>query len=105
METTRLGDMSRSSWAMLSSPYNSVRKIGLCLLTQRASQVALVAKNPPANAGNIREIGSIPWSGRSPGRGNGNPLLHSCLENFMDRGAWWGMVHGVAKSQTQLKMT
>ena len=53
-----------------------------------ASQVALVVKNPPANAGDIRDKGSIPGSGRSPGRGHGNPLQYSCLEYPMDRGAW-----------------
>ena len=47
-------------------------------------------------------MGSIPGSGRSPGEGNGNPLQYSCLENPMDRGAWWATVHGVTKSQTQL---
>ena len=52
-----------------------------------------------ANAG---DVGSIPGSGRSPGEGNGNPLQYSCLENPMDRGAWRAIVHGVAKSQTQL---
>ena len=48
------------------------------------------------------DLGSIPGSGRSPGEGNGNPLQYSCLENFMDGGAWWATVHGVAKSQTRL---
>ena len=52
-----------------------------------ASQVALVVKNPPANAGDSREAGSIPGLGRSPGVGNGNPLQYSCLENSTDRGA------------------
>ena len=51
-----------------------------------------VVKNPPANAG---DVGSIPGLGRSPGKGNGNPLQYSCLENLMDRGAWWATVHGV----------
>ena len=54
----------------------------------RASQVALVAKNLPANAGDLRDAGSIPGSGRSPGEGHCNPLQYSCLENPMDRGAW-----------------
>ena len=54
-------------------------------------------KNPPANAGDVRDVGSIPGSGRSPGVGNGNPLQYSCLENPMDRGAWWATVRGVAK--------
>ena len=65
-----------------------------------ASQVALVVKNLPANAGGARDMGSIPASGRSPGIGNGNPLQYSCLGNPMDRGAWWATVHGVAKSWT-----
>ena len=60
--------------------------------------MALVVKNPPANAGDIRDGGSIPGSGRFPGRGNGNSLQHSCLETPMDRGAWCATVHGVAKS-------
>jgi len=67
-----------------------------------ASQVALVVKNLPDNARDMRDPDSIPVSGRSPGRGNGNPLQCSCLENPMDRGAWQAPVHGVAKSQTQL---
>ena len=50
----------------------------------------------------VGDLGSIPGSRRSPGEGNGNPLQYSCLENPMDRGAWWATVHGVAKSQTQL---
>ena len=61
----------------------------------------LVVKDPPANAGNME---SILGSGRSSGEGSGNPLQYSCLENPMDRGAWWATVHGVAKSQT-LKTT
>ena len=52
----------------------------------------------PANAGDLRDVGLIPGLGRSPGGGHGNPLQYSCLENPMDRGAWWAMVHGVAKS-------
>ena len=60
-------------------------------------QVVLVVKNLPARAGNVRDLGSIPGSGRSPGGGNGNPLQYFCLENPTDRGAWWGTVHGVAR--------
>ena len=56
------------------------------------SQVALVVKNLPANAGDIRDVGLIPWLGRSPGGGHGNPLQHSCLKNPMDRGSWWAKV-------------
>ena len=65
--------------------------------------MVLVVKNPPANAEDIRDEGSIPRSGRSPGEGNGNPLQYSCLENPMDRGAWWATIFRVSKSQTQLK--
>ena len=65
-----------------------------------ASQVELVAKNLPANAGDLREAGSIPRSRRSPGGGHSNPLQYACLENPMDKGAWQAIVHGVTKSQT-----
>ena len=68
-----------------------------------ASQVVLIVKNPPANAGDVRDTGSIPGSGRFPVGGHGNPLQYSCLENPLDRGAWWATVHRVAKSQTRLK--
>ena len=68
-----------------------------------ASQFVLVIKIMPANAGDIRDVGSIPGLGRSPGEGNGKPLQHSCLENPKDRGAWWAMVHRIAKRWTQLK--
>ena len=59
-----------------------------------------MVKNQAANAGNLRDMGSVPGSRRSPGRGHGNPLEYSCLENPMDRGAWRAMVHRVTKSQT-----
>ena len=61
-----------------------------------------VVKNIPANAGDIRDAGSIPGSGIYPGGGNGNPLQYSCLENPMYRGAWWPTVHGVTNSWTRL---
>ena len=61
-----------------------------------------VVKNLPTDARDARHMGSIPGSGRSPGEGNGNPLQYSCLENFMDKGAWRATVHGVAKSQKWL---
>ena len=57
-----------------------------------------MVKNLPANAGDTRAVGSIPESGKCPGVGSGTPLQYSCLENPMDRGAWWAIVHGVAKS-------
>ena len=59
-----------------------------------------MVKNLAANAGDTRDVGLILGSGRSPGTGNGNPLQYSCLENFMDGGAWWATVHGVANSRT-----
>ena len=62
------------------------------------SQEALVIKNPPANAGDIRDAGLIPGSGRYTGEGNGNLFQYSCLENPMDSRAWQATVHGVAKS-------
>ena len=68
-----------------------------------ASPVVLVIKNPPPNAGGEKDMGLTPGSGRSPGRGNGNQLQYSCLENPMDRGAWQATVHGVARSQTRPK--
>ena len=74
-----------------------------CSVPGGASQVALVVKHLSANVGDIRDVGSIPGSGRSPAGGYGNPLQYSCLENPMDRGAWWTTVHGITKSQTQLK--
>ena len=56
-----------------------------------------MVKNPPANAGNVRDVGLIPGAGRSPGEGNGKPFQYSCLGNPMDRGAWWATVHRVTK--------
>ena len=65
--------------------------------------MAIVVKNLPANAGDVRDVGSIPGLGRSSGGGNGNPLQYSCLGNPMDRVAWWATAHGVTKNQTRLK--
>ena len=64
-----------------------------------------VVKSPPADAGDAGDLDLIPGSGRSPGRRNGNPLLYSCLNNPMDRGAWWATVHGVAQSGARLSAT
>ena len=75
----------------------------LQFVTVCVTQVALLVKNPPANAGDVSDTGLIPGLGRCPGGGNGNPLQYSCLENPMDRGAWWAMVQRVTKSWTQLK--
>ena len=59
--------------------------------------MVLLVKNPPANAGDKRDTGSIPGSGRSPGGGHGNPPQGSCLENTMDRGAWWKIIPRLSK--------
>ena len=69
-------------------------------VTVMVSHVALVVKNLPANVGELRDGSLIPGLGRSPGEGNGNPLHYSCLENPMDRGAWWVTIHRVAKGLT-----
>ena len=63
-----------------------------------ASQVVLVVKNLPATARDIRDMGLIPGSGRSPGGGHGNPLQYSCLENSMNRGAWWAPSIGLQRA-------
>ena len=86
----------------LLSHLGSPSYITYCSVNYRASLVALVVKNLPANAQDLRDAGSVPGLGRSPGEGNGNPLQYSCLENLMDRGAWRVIVHGVTESQTQL---
>ena len=62
-----------------------------------------MVKNLPDNAGDIRDAGSIPGSGRSPGGGHGSPVQYSCLENPVDRGVWQAIVRSVAQSQTRLK--
>ena len=74
-----------------------LREINYCVVDFPGGSVV---KNPPANAGDARDKGSIHGSGRSPGGGHEDPLQCSCLENIMDRGAWWAIVYGVPKSQT-----
>ena len=65
--------------------------------------MVLLVKNPPANAGDVRNVGSFPGLGGSPGGGHGNPLLYYSLEDPVDSRAWWTTVHGVANSWTHLK--
>ena len=74
--------------------YSGVRFIFLSCVV---SQAALAVKNPPVNAGDTRDPGLISELGRSPGGGHGNPLQYTCLENPMDRGVWWVIVHGITK--------
>ena len=64
-----------------------------------------MVKNPPANAGDPGEVGSIPVLGRSPGGGNGNPLQYSCLKSPIDRGAWQATVHGITKELNRTEHT
>ena len=79
--------------------FNSISRY-FCYI--KSQIMLLVVKNLPANAGDLRDAGSTPGSGRSPGKGHGTPLQYSSLENPMDRRAWQATVHGVAKSWTQL---
>ena len=80
--------------------------VRLNLVTEQQQQYGLgfpggsVVNNPHANAGDTKDMGLIPGSGRFPGEGNGNPLQYSCLGNPKDRGAWQSTIHGVTKSQT-----
>ena len=83
--------LCRSPNLKWSISFSVINKLG-------ASKVALVVKKPPANAGDVRDEGSIPGFGRCPVIGNGNSLQYFCLQNFMDRGAWWATVYGVTKS-------
>ena len=70
------------------------------LIVEKGFPGGAVVKNLPANVGDARDVGLIPGSERSPGEGNGNPLQYSCLENSMDRGAWWATVHETAELDT-----
>ena len=71
-------------------------------IVRRGFLSGAVVKNSPANSRNAGDVGLIPGLGRSSGIGNGKPLQYSCLENSLDRGAWWATVHGVTKNWTQL---
>ena len=98
LEREQLWVLSRTD-GLITTPF-----VGVCVyIWSGASQVALVVRNPPADAADIRDAGLSPGLGRSPGGGHGNPLHYSFLENPKDRGAWWATVHGVTKSQIRLK--
>ena len=88
---------------MVVERINELKPPKSLLKSRRASQVALLVKDPLANAGSIRDTGLIPGLGRSAGVGHSNPLQCSCLENPMDKGAWQATVHGIAKSPTRVK--
>ena len=100
-EKTRNQDVTRDT--LLRSSAVKRRENVCSIMPVGASQVVLVIKNPPANARDLRDAGSIPGSGRFPRGGHGNPLQCSCLENPMDRRALQATVHKVTKSQTWLK--
>ena len=95
--------MGYSPWGRKESDMTERLAVSLSGTLEGASQVVLVIRSLSASAEDVRDAGSIPGLGRSPRGGNGNPLQYSCLENPMDRGAWWATVQRVAKSQTQLK--
>ena len=94
-EPGRLKSIALQSWTQLKrfSPQ-------ACNLYKGFSGGSVV-KTPPANTGNTGDLDLIPGWGRSPGVGNGNSIQYSCLGNPMDRGAWWAIVHGLAKSKTK----
>ena len=75
------------------------KRINLELNVKEGFPGGSVVKNPPANTGDAGDAGSIPGSGRSPGEGSSNLLQYSCLENSMDKGAWWATVSGVTENQ------
>ena len=101
MDLTSLWSWSLCPWSMF---IYSLREYPCLCLTQYkyvwVSWVALVVKTLPTSEGDIRDVGSIPGSGRSPGGEHGSLLQYTCLENPMDRGAWQAMVHRVTQSQT-----
>ena len=88
-----------ASWKLSAGP-SPENGFYHCWVPLGASLIAQTVKNSPANA---RDLGSIPGSGRFPGKGNGNPVQYSCLENSMGRGAWWVTVHGITKSLSMHK--
>ena len=94
--------ISESELDLNPGPHH-VLAVRCCIYVYGASQVVLVVKNLPPNAGDIRDVSSVPGWGRSPGGGNGHPLQYSCLVTHMDRGAWRATVLRVAKSQIRPK--
>ena len=92
--------MDSNIWGEINAFWSTSTSVLLGKINYRASLVAQLIRNPPANAGDAKEAGLTPGSGRSPGEGNGNLFQYFCLENSMSRGAWWATAHGVPKSWT-----
>ena len=92
--------MDSNIWGEINAFWSTSTSFLLGKINYRASLVAQLIRNPPANAGDAKEAGLTPGSGRSPGEGNGNLFQYFCLENSMSRGAWWATAHGVPKSWT-----
>ena len=93
--------MMKKFWTYLKTTSMENRRDCSFILPSLPLKV-LVVKNLPANAGDVGDVSSIPGLGRSPGGGNGNPLQYCCLENPMDRGAWWPIAHKISEDQTLL---
>ena len=87
---------------IVETEQGNLTNIDLLQYFKRASPVALVVKNWPASAGDLRDAGLMPGSGRFPGGGHGNPLQYSRLENPMDRGAWWATVDTVTRESDSI---
>ena len=91
---------------LFHSGYNYLPLISvdiLCILQYLWGFPGGTSGKEPTNVGDIRDVGLIPWLGRSPEGGHGNPLQYTCLENPMDRGTWWATIHRLTNSQIQLK--
>ena len=101
MEYTRLKSRFVNSGVVIDGEKTQSKRGVLNNGIARASQMVLLVKNPPANA---EDVGSTSGLGGSPGGGHGNLIQYSCLENSMDRGAWWATVYGATKSWTQLRI-
>ena len=96
-----MGFSRQEYWSGVPSPSPNILGSAALYPVSGASQMVPVVKNSPASAGDIRDMGFFPGLGRSPGGGHGTQ--YSCLDNPMDRGAWWATIHRVKKSQTRLK--
>ena len=100
LKTFPVPDLPMWIQSLAHSPLSALLSVWVPPVCVGPSQVALVVKSLPANVGDVRNVGLIPGSGRSPGGGQGYPVQYSCLENPMDRGAWPATVHGVAELYT-----